>query len=146
MKRKDIEFDVSRVASGALQEKIDGEMNKVFENIHDPNTKADAKRTLNVKIELKPNDNRETVDVKADVTVKLAPVEGVTTTMLTGKSFETGKIEARELKSGTPGQTYIDDKGEQRTDTGEPVDVVEKEMKQKEQSNKIIDLQKKKRG
>ncbi|GBG94953.1 phage protein [Ligilactobacillus salitolerans] len=141
MKRKDIEFDVSRVASGALQEKIDGEMNKVFANIHDMNTEAGAKRTLTVKIELKPNDNRETVDVKADVTVKLAPVEGVTTTMLTGKSLATGKIEARELKSGTPGQTYIDDNGEQRTDTGEPIDVIEKEM-----SNKIIDLQQKKRG
>lgn len=59
--------------------------------------------------------------------------------MLLGRDIN-GKVHVNELKSsGAPGQTYIDpDDGKAKTDTGEPVEEVEKEEKRK-----IIDLQKK---
>lgn len=138
---KEINLQLSLLAEGAIQEKLDGELQKIFSNIHDPNTSATAKRVATIKLEFKPDDNRQVVTVSSDFTTKLAPVEGVSTTVLTGREINTGKVEAKELKSSVPGQTYIDpEDGQVKTDTGEPVDVIEKEEAKQQQ---IIDLQKK---
>lgn len=60
--------------------------------------------------------------------------------MIVGRDDE-GRIHANELKSGIPGQTYFDDNGDMRTDTGELIEKIEKE-----ENNKIIDYNKKKAG
>ena len=135
-----IDINIFQLAQGAVQEKLDREFEKVFENIQDPNVKATAKRTITLKIDLVPDDVRQVVKTNVTATSKLAPTDPVTTTILTGKDLTTNKIEARELQSGVPGQTYIDEKGDLRTDTGDPVDVIEKETKKK---SKVIDLQEK---
>ena|SRR5690625_1511918 len=134
---KHIDLPLSDLAHGAIQEKLDGELVKVFNNIHDPNTKAKDKRTVTIKLEFTPDDNRQTIAVTSDFVTKLANVEGVSTTVLTGKDLATGKVEAKELKSKIPGQMYFDDEG-QKTDVGEPVDVVEKEIRKKN----VLNLQK----
>lgn len=137
---KNIDLDLSNIAGGGLQEKVDLEMKKVFENIHDPNTKATAKRKLTISIELVPDENREVVSVTSNVKPNLAPLTDVATTVLTGRDLNTGKVEAHELKSSVPGQTYIDpDDLKQKTDVGEPIDVIEQESEKQQ----IIDLQKK---
>lgn len=138
---KPIDLQLSELANGAVQEKLDGELQKVFSNIHDPNTAAAAKRVVTIKLEFKPDDTRKVISLSSDFTTKLAPVEGVATTVLTGKDLTTGKVEARELKSEAPGQTYMDtETGEPKTDVGQPIDVIEKEQAKNQQ---IIDLQKK---
>lgn len=137
---KNIDINILQLAQGAVQEKLDREFEKVFENIQDPNVKATAKRTITLKIDLVPDDVRQVVKTNVTATSKLAPTDPVTTTILTGKDLTTNKIEARELQSGVLGQTYIDEKGDLRTDTGDPVDVIEKETKKK---SKVIDLQEK---
>lgn len=137
---KNIDINILKLAQGSVQEKLDREFEKVFENIQDPNVKATAKRTITLKIDLVPDDVRQVVKTNVSATSKLAPTDPVTTTILTGKDLTTNKIEARELQSGVPGQTYIDEKGDLRTDTGEPVDVIEKETRKK---SKVIDLQEK---
>ena len=137
---KNIDINILKLAQGSVQEKLDREFEKVFENIQDPNVKATAKRTITLKIDLVPDDVRQVVKTNVSATSKLAPTDPVTTTILTGKDLTTNKIEARELQSGVPGQTYIEEKGDLRTDTGEPVDVIEKETKKK---SKVIDLQEK---
>jgi len=138
---KEIELNLSELANGAIQEKLDGELDKVFNNIHDPNTLATAKRGVTIKLEFKPDENRKVVTMTSDFIPKLAPVEGVATTLLTGRDIGTGKVEAHELLSTVPGQTYMDpETGQPKTDIGEPIDVVEKEEAKKKQ---IIDLQKK---
>ena len=137
---KNIDINILQLAQGAVQEKLDREFEKVFENIQDPNVNATAKRTITLKIDLVPDDVRQVVKTNVSATSKLAPTDPVATTILTGKDLTTNKIEARELQSGVPGQTYIDEKGDLRTDTGEPVDVIEKETKKK---SKVIDLQEK---
>lgn len=135
---KHIDLPLSLLAHGAIQEKLDGELEKVFNNIHDPNTKAEAKRSITIKLEFAPDENRQAIKLNSDFSTKLANVEGVSTTVLTGKDIASGRIEAKELKSNVPGQTYmdIDDLG-YKTDTGEPVDVIEQE-----EHRKIINLQK----
>lgn len=137
----EIELNLSELANGAIQEKLDGELEKVFSNIHDPNTAAAAKRTVTIKLDFKPDETRKVISLSSDFTTKLAPVEGVSTTVLTGRDVVTGKVEARELKSVAPGQTYIDpEDGQPKTDVGQPIDVIEKEEASRQQ---IIDLQKK---
>ena len=138
---KEIDLQLSELANGAIQEKLNGELEKVFANIHDPNTSATAKRGVTIKLEFKPDENRQVVTVSSDFSVKVAPVEGVSTTVLTGKDIVTGKVEAHELKSVAPGQTYIDtEDGKVKTDVGVPIDVIEKEQAKQQQ---IIDLQQK---
>lgn len=133
---KQIQLPISQMANGAIQEKLDGEFKKVFDNIHDPNTRAEDKRTVTIKLEFVPDENRQTVKVIGNISVKLANVRDVSTTVLTGKDLASGKIEAKELKSNIPGQTYFDTDDIQKTDVGVPVDVVEKEM-----TRKVINLQ-----
>lgn len=107
---KNIDINILQLAQGAVQEKLDREFEKVFENIQDPNVNATAKRTITLKIDLVPDDVRQVVKTNVTATSKLAPTDPVTTTILTGKDLTTNKIEARELQSGVPGQTYIDEK------------------------------------
>jgi hypothetical protein len=137
MTEKQIDLPLSRLANGAIQEKLDGELEKIFNNIHDPNTKAEDKRSVTIKLEFVPDENRQTVKLNSNISIKLANVRDVAMTVLTGKNLTNGKVEAKELKTTIPGQTYLDpDDLTQKTDVGEPIDVIERE-----QSRKIINLQ-----
>lgn len=137
MAHKAIDLPLSALANGAIQEKLDGELKKVFDNIHDPNTKAEDKRIITIKLEFVPDENRQTVKLNSNISVKLANVRDVAVTVLTDRDLSNGKIEAKELRSNAPGQTYFDDDLTTRTDVGVPVDVIEKELNRK----KIINLQ-----
>ncbi|WP_338209339.1 replication terminator protein [Lactiplantibacillus paraxiangfangensis] len=139
---KSINFNLSEISGGAVQEKIDREMKRVAANIIDPNTDAKKKRKITLTISLAPNDSRTVVDVDTEVKSVLAPQSAVPTTIMTGRNLDTGEIAVNELKSGTPGQTYIDDDGTVKTDTGKPVEEVEKEQATaKSGSNKLVDFQ-----
>jgi hypothetical protein len=134
---KRIDLPLSFMANGAIQEKLDCELEKIFDNIHDPNTEAKDKRAITIKLEFVPDDNRQTVKVNSNISIKLANVKDVSMTVLTGKDLSNGKIEAKELKSNIPGQTYFDDDLRPKTDIGVPVDVIELEENRK----KVINLQ-----
>ncbi|MFT8558113.1 replication terminator protein [Liquorilactobacillus hordei] len=134
---KQINFDLSAVAEGGLQEKLDRALDQVTENIMDPNTDQTKKRKITINLVFEPSKSGDAVDVDIQIKISLVPETGVGTTMLIGRDGK-GKAVVNELKSGTPGQTFIDpDDGEVKTDTGVPVADIEKEQK-------IIDLQKKK--
>lgn len=137
---KSIDLPLSGLANGAVQEKLDMELNKIFENIHDPNTNATDKRAITIKLELVPDENRQTIKVNSNISIKLANIKDVSTTILTGKNIASGRIEARELKSSVPGQTYFDDDLNLRSDVGEPIDVIERE-----EARKVINLQENRR-
>ena len=47
---------IMSMARGAFEERVDYEMDKVIQNILDPNTKATAKRKITLTIELTPED------------------------------------------------------------------------------------------
>lgn len=126
-----INLPVDQLVGGGFQEKLQTEIEKVFENIHDPNTKATDKRIVTAKFTLTPDDEREFVQLDMDFTTKLAPVEGLSTRILTDKDLASNTIGAYEFKSNQRGQTFIDDDGELKADNGEPVDVVEREMERK---------------
>ena len=92
--------------------------------------------SLIVKVDFVPDADYDEVKASINVSSKLAPAAPVTTKIMTGRDLNTGMIAASELKSGVKGQTYIDEQGDVRTDTGEKVEDIEKK-------SKIIDLQEK---
>lgn len=138
MKKQKINFDLSEVADGGVQVKLNRALKQVADNILDPNTEAKKKRKVTITLTIAPNDKRDAADTLVEVKTSLAPEIGVPSTMLLGRDIK-GEVHVNELKSGVKGQEYIDtDTGEIKTDTGESVDEVEK----KEQ-HKVIDLQRK---
>lgn len=110
------------LAEGELQKKINRELKNIFNNIHDEQTDPTTARTITVKVKFTPDTDRKEVSVEGNITTKLANVTGTSSTILTGRDKNTGIIQARELRSGIPGQTYIDDDAQLRTDTGELID------------------------
>ena len=118
-----INFNLADLAEGGVQEKLDRAVKEVAENITNPSFESNKKR--------------QTASVEVEVRTKLAPENGVDTTILLGRDDQ-GYMNVNELKSGVKGQTYFDDQGEMRTDTG---DRINSDGKVEE---KVIDLQKKK--
>uniref|UniRef100_UPI0035A15A5B hypothetical protein n=1 Tax=Jeotgalibaca porci TaxID=1868793 RepID=UPI0035A15A5B len=48
MPEKNIDLPFGDLANGAVQEKLNGELQKIFNNIHDGNTKATDKRSVTI--------------------------------------------------------------------------------------------------
>ncbi|HEP2841406.1 MULTISPECIES: hypothetical protein [Streptococcus dysgalactiae group] len=142
MEKKLIGLDLSHIAEGGLQEKLDNELEKVFDNILDLNTEAKAKRKITVTLTMSSNEERTVVDTIMEVKSKLAPQNGVATTILVGRDYDTGQVHANELKSTVPGQMYFDENGEILTDIGQPVEEIEKQQTKQD----VIDFNKKKVG
>lgn len=120
--KKRIDFNLAELQEGAAQEQIDKEVEKIMKNILDLDTEAKIKRKLTITVDFVPDEKRQVITTDVQVKSTLAPQERVSTTMLAGRDVDTGFIEAQELKSHVPGQTFIDDDGDLKTDTGEPID------------------------
>lgn len=137
---KNINLNLSNLADGAVQEKMDHELKRVLQNILDPNTDFDKARTVTVTISMKSNEQRNSLTTDVSVKSKLAPQKSVSTTVLVGRDDNTGQIKAAELLSNAPGQTFIDmDDGVLKTDTGTPIDDID-ELDE----NGVIDFNKRK--
>ena len=96
-------------ANGAFTSQINRELEKVTENIQDPNTDATAKRRITVVIEFKPNDARNFVTTGVQAKSTLAPALGAVTALNMGKNLKTGEVEAVEIGNQIPGQMSIRD-------------------------------------
>lgn len=98
--------------------------------IQTQNTKP--KRVVTASFTFAPDEGREVINLDVDIKVKLAPVKGVTTRIVTDVDLTSQTIGAAELKVRQPGQTFFDDEGQMRTDTGELIDVVAEEEKERQ--------------
>lgn len=92
---------IATMCGGAIQEKINRALEKVARNILDPNTEPGKKRTITLKITMKPDeDDNEDVTVSADVTYTLAPEQGVQTQFYVNKDLTNEKLTIMEHKKG----------------------------------------------
>jgi hypothetical protein len=92
---------LATLCGGAVQEKVDRALEKVAKNILDPNTDPGKKRSITLKIVLKPDeDDKEDVEVTADVTVSLAAEVGVSTQFYVSKDLEKDTVSIMEHKKG----------------------------------------------
>lgn len=117
------------IAGGALQHKVNVAMNKVLDNMQDPNTPWKNKRQINIKIAFVQNEDRDDTAVEVSVETKLAPVSPVVTRMSIGKDLKTGENYASEYGKQVKGQMSLSDYQPEQvggndvvdTDTGEVV-------------------------
>ena len=99
---------IMRMARGAFEERVDYEMDKVIQNILDPNTKATAKRKISVTLELIPSADRRTITVQSTAKCSLTPTDPVTTSLYITNAPSTGELLVAEMVPQVPGQLNMD--------------------------------------
>ena len=140
-------FNLEEFAGGKLSVQLNKALEKVTENIQDPNTDAQKIRKINVSISLRPNDERNFVSTTVETKLSLAPELGATTALSMGRDLRTGKVEAVEIFNHNQirGQMNVDDVIDQEEDeTPKAFDPDTGEIY--EPSNKVIDLRKAKQA
>lgn len=138
-------FNLEEFAGGKLSVQLNKALEKVTENIQDPNTDAQKVRKINVSISLRPNDERNFVATTVETKLSLAPELGATTALSMGRDLRTGEVEAVEIFNQIPGQMNVDDVIDQEEDeTPKAFDPDTGEIY--EPSNKVIDLRKAKQA
>ena len=114
-------ISIDQLAGGGASERIQRELNKIAENVLDPNTKADATRTLTIQLTIKPNKQRQVGDAELVVKSSLASAAGLPTSFIFDWDKD-GKPVMAEMNTGKdPNQTAISDKGEVVDGIGAPV-------------------------
>lgn len=73
------------IANGAANELFNLALQKVNDNIQDPNTAALGKRKITLEFEFAPDQSREEIKIHLSVKEKLEPVRGVGNTVYAGK-------------------------------------------------------------
>lgn len=138
-------IDLEQFAGGKLSVQFNKALEKITENVQDPNTDAQKVRKINVSISFRPNDERNFVATTVETKLSLAPELGATTALSMGRDLRTGEVEAVEIFNQIPGQMNVDDVIDQEEDeTPKAFDPDTGEIY--EPSNKVIDLRKTKQA
>jgi hypothetical protein len=90
-------LSIASAHGGAFVERIDDAIRECLENIVDPNTEPTAHRSVTVKITLKPDEERELVDLTCQAQAKLVGAKALTTKVVVGEYD--GTVEAAEYRS-----------------------------------------------
>lgn len=138
-------INLEQFAGGKLSVQLNKALEKVTENIQDPNTDAQKVRKINVSISFRPNDERNFVATTVETKLSLAPELGATTALSMGRDLRTGEVEAVEIFNQIPGQMNVDDVIDQEEDET-PKDFDPDTGEIYEPSNKVIDLRKAKQA
>ena len=104
------EVNILELGQGAIQEQINGEVNRIMANVLDPNTDAKTARKLTITLTFKPDENREVVSCSAQAKSNLAPVKAITTSLIV-ESDKDGNPIAAELTKNDPNQISAFDEG-----------------------------------
>lgn len=98
---------IMQMAMGAIEERVDYEMEKVLDNILDVNTKAAGKRKITVTLELIPDDQRQTIRVSATAKSALVPTNPIATSLYITADGN-GEMAVVEMVPQIPGQQAMD--------------------------------------
>ena len=138
-------INLEQFAGGKLSVQLNKALEKITENVQDPNTDAQKVRKINVSISLRPNDERNFVSTTVETKLSLAPELGATTALSMGRDLRTGEVEAVEIFNQIPGQMNVDDVIDQEEE--EPQKAFDPDTGEiYEPSNKVIDLRKAKQA
>lgn len=94
---------ILRMAQGTFEERVDRAMAEAIDNILDPNTKATAKRSITLNIELRPDKERSHIEVSVSVKTKLETLNPVPTSLAIVADGN-GELVVAEMVSQVPGQ------------------------------------------
>lgn len=81
---------------GAAVERFNKALEKVFENIADPNTKATGKRSVILKLDITPDDGRRKFVYDLKVDTKLCGEKQVSGEIYFGRATKNSPFESRE--------------------------------------------------
>lgn len=138
-------INLEQFAGGKLSVQLNKALEKITENVQDPNTDAQKVRKINVSISLRPNDERNFVSITVETKLSLAPELGATTALSMGRDLRTGEVEAIEIFNQIPGQMSVNDVIDQEEE--EPQKAFDPDTGEiYEPSNKVIDLRKAKQA
>lgn len=138
-------INLEQFAGGKLSVQLNKALEKITENVQDPNTDAQKVRKINVSISLRPNDERNFVSTTVETKLSLAPELGATTALSMGRDLRTGEVEAIETFNQIPGQMSVNDVIDQEEE--EPQKAFDPDTGEiYEPSNKVIDLRKAKQA
>ena len=138
-------INLEQFAGGKLSVQLNKALEKITENVQDPNTDAQKVRKINVSISFRPNDERNFVATTVETKLSLASELGATTALSMGRDLRTGEVEVVEIFNQIPGQMNVDDVIDQEEDeTPKAFDPDTGEIY--EPSNKVIDLRKAKQA
>lgn len=112
--------DLNNFADGAVAERFNQELQKVLENIADPNTDPKKARKVTLTVTLKADEKRDLAMVSVQAKSTLAPAMEVETKLILDYD-NNGRVTGAELKSGIKGQTYITEDGEVADDKGNKI-------------------------
>lgn len=112
--------DLNSFANGAMAERFNQELQKVLDNIVDPNTDPKKARKVTLTVTINSNENRELANVSVKADSKLSPARNIETQLLMDYDSN-GKVTGAELKSGVKGQTYLDPEGDVSDDKGNKI-------------------------
>ena len=109
---KDETVTLANLGGGAALELFNAELEKVLENITDPNTDPKAVRSITLKVTIKPDETRDLGDVGIQATSNLAGSRAYVTRLIFGRN-QKGGAEAREFETQ---RTMFDEKQTDETD------------------------------
>jgi len=92
---------------GAITERFEDALVKVWQNVFDPNTDPKAAREVTLVFKFLPNEQRDAAALKADVKVKMAPPVALVQTVLLEK-HDDGTIVAMERTNQVTGQMNME--------------------------------------
>jgi hypothetical protein len=115
-----VSIDLTNFADGSVAEKFNQELQKVLENIADPNTDPKKVRKLTLTVKVAGNDKREVLDVQVEAKSALVPAKAIETKLIMDYD-NTGRVTGAELKSGIKGQTFLDPEGDVSDDVGNKI-------------------------
>lgn len=113
-------IDLSNLADGAVAERFNIEIQRVLENIADPNTDPKKARKLTMTLTIKADEQRDIASVTIEAKPTLVPAKGVETKFVIDKDKK-GRVVGAELKSGAKNQMMIDNDGDLADDRGNKV-------------------------
>lgn len=99
-------IDLNKFASGALAERANQAIQKVLENIKDPNTDHKPKRKVTIELTFVADEAREMTQVSVIAKTKLAPAMPVSSIILID-SDKNGDVLGSEFRKQIPGQQAI---------------------------------------
>ncbi|MCJ0199322.1 hypothetical protein J0W87_18485, partial [Clostridioides difficile] len=99
---------LEKFEGGVLKEKFNTELQKVLDNIADPNTDFKKTRKISLEIVFKANEDRDLAEVDIKSKSTIVEAKATTTKVLIGKDLETGRVEASEFKNQVAGQLVMD--------------------------------------
>lgn len=98
---------LSDLMDGSVEERFNAELDKVWQNVFDPNTDPKKTRTLTLKVKIIPNERRDSCDFRVNVTSSLVPYTDMSQTVMLSVGAD-GTIMATERTGQVPGQLDID--------------------------------------